>query len=298
MMEMETLPVDCVLDATARLGESPMWNEAEQRLYWVDIQKFEIHRFDPSSGQDEVRKFSEQIGSLGFCSGGGLVAAMRSGFYRVDFETGTRTLIVDPEPDKPGNRLNDGRCDPWGAFWCGSMMDPSDRKTRTGTIWRLGSDGTVAAKVRDIGISNGIAFDRARKRFYCADTFVDVQTIWHFDVEPTTGAISNRQVFATTHDLPGRPDGGTVDAEGCYWSALANGWSLARWTPAGKLDRLLKLPVEKPTMPCFGGRELDTLFVTSIGPGYMPMGEGQPQAGGVFALRPGVKGVPEGRFAG
>jgi sugar lactone lactonase YvrE len=177
-------------------------------------------------------------------------------------------------------------------------MDPSDRTTRTGTIWRLGPDRTVAAKVDDIGISNGIAFDAARKRFYCADTYTDVQTIWRFDIEGESGAISNRAVFATTHDLPGRPDGACIDAEGCYWSALANGWSLARFTPDGKLDRLLKMPVEKPTMCVFGGPRYDTLFITSIGPGYLPMGEGQPTAGGVFACRPGVQGIPEPKYKG
>jgi L-arabinonolactonase len=227
-VRMENVAVDCVLDAKATLGESPMWNEAEQKLYWVDIMKHEIHRFDPSRGTDESISFGEQAGSLGFRAQGGLIVAMRSGFYTVDLDTRTRVLIVDPEPDKPGNRLNDGRCDPWGAFWCGSMMDPSDRKTRAGTVWRLGADHTVSAKVGDIGISNGIAFDATRKRFYCADTYVDVQTIWSFDVEPESGAISNRTVFATTHDQPGRPDGATVDAEGCYWTAHANGLSLAR----------------------------------------------------------------------
>ena len=295
---MESIAVDCILDAKATLGESPVWNQEEQKLYWVDIEKHKIHRTDPSTGKDRAKECLEQVGSIGFCESGGLIAAMRSGFYRINFTKGIRTLIVDPEADKPGNRMNDGRCDPTGAFWAGSMMDPSDRKTRTGTIWRLGPDRTASAKVTDLGISNGIAFDAARRRFYCADTYSDVQTIWRFDWEPETGAISNRRVFATTHDLPGRPDGAALDAEGCYWSALANGWSIARFTPDGKLDRLIKMPVEKPTMCAFGGRQYDTLFITSIGPGYLPLAEGQPQAGGVFACRPGAQGLPEPKYKG
>ena len=294
---MTGIAVDLVLDAKATLGEGPAWNVEEQRLYWVDILKNEIHRTDPATGQDEVRDFGEQVGCIGFREAGGLVAAMRSGFYTVDFNTGTRAFICDPE-NKPGNRMNDGRCDPYGAFWAGSMMDPSDRKTRTGSIWRLGPDGGVREMVTDIGISNGIAFDAERHYFYCADTYADVQTVWRFDHDPDTGLISNRRVFFTAHDLPGRPDGACIDAEGCYWVALTNCWSVARFTPDGKLDRMIKTPVQKPTMCTFGGADLGTLFITSMGFSYLPQADGQPHAGGLFACRPGVQGVQEGKFRG
>jgi sugar lactone lactonase YvrE len=298
---MTTLSVDLVLDAKAILGEGPSWNVAEQKLYWVDILQNAIHRTDPESGTDEVRTFDDQVGCIGFRATpdahGGMVSAMRSGFYYVDFDAGTRTLIGDPE-HKPGNRMNDGRCDPYGAFWAGSMMDPSDRKTRTGSIWRLAPDGSARAMVDDIGCSNGIAFDAERKYFYCADTYADVQTVWRFDHDPDTGAISNRRVFVTTNDLPGRPDGACVDAEGCYWSALTSTWSVARFTPDGKLDRMIRTPVQKPTMCVFGGADLGTLFITSMGHGYLPQADGQPLAGGVFACRPGVQGLPEGKFKG
>lgn len=293
---MTDIAVDLVLDAKATLGEGLAWNVEEQKLYWVDIQQNKIHRTDPSTGIDEVRTFPEQVGCIGFRQSGGLIAAMRSGFYTVDFESGARSLICDPER-KPGNRMNDGRCDPYGAFWAGSMMDPSDRKTRTGSIWRLGPDGGAREMVTDIGISNGIAFDAERKRFYCADTYADVQTVWRFDHDPDTGSISNRRVFFTTHDLPGRPDGASLDVEGCYWVALTS-WTIARFTPDGKLDRMIKVPVEKPTMCAFGGSDMSTLFITSIGHGYLPQGESQPLAGGLFACRPGVTGVPEGKFKG
>lgn len=297
---MSDLSVDLVLDAHATLGEGPVWSVDEQRLYWVDIMKHEIHRTDPSSGTDEVCDLGEQVGCLGLRAQpdarGALVAALRSGFHYVDFDQGTKTFICDPE-HKPGNRMNDGRCDPYGAFWAGSMMDPSDRKTRTGSIWRMAPDGTATMKVDDIGISNGIAFDAERKYFYCADTYTDVQTVWRFDHDPDAGAISNRRVFFTTHDLPGRPDGASVDVEGCYWVALTSG-SVARFTPEGKLDRMIKVPVEKPTMCTFGGTDMSTLFITSIGHDYLPQSKGQPHAGGLFACRPGVQGVADGKFKG
>jgi sugar lactone lactonase YvrE len=177
-------------------------------------------------------------------------------------------------------------------------MDPSDRKTRTGAFWRLAPDGSAAMKVDDIGISNGVAFDAERRRFYCADTITDVATVWRFDHDPDTGVISNRQVFFTAHDLPGRPDGACIDSEGCYWVALANSWSVARFTPDGKLDRMIKTPVQKPTMCSFGGSDLGTLFITSMGFGYLPQADGQPLAGGLFACRPGVTGMTEGLFKG
>ena len=292
--------VDLVLDAKATLGEGPVWSVDEQRLYWVDIMKHEIHRTDPATGKDEVRDFGEQVGCLAIRAKpdarGNLVAALRSGFHYVDFESGAKTFICDPE-NKPGNRMNDGRCDPYGAFWAGTMMDPSDRKTRTGSIWRLGPDLAAREMVDDIGISNGIAFDAERKRFYCADTYADVQTVWRFDHDPDTGTISNRRVFVTTHDLAGRPDGASVDVEGCYWVALTGG-AIARFTPDGKLDCTIETPVEKPTMCAFGGADMGTLFITSIGHGYLPQSEGQPHAGGLFACRPGVRGIADGKFKG
>jgi sugar lactone lactonase YvrE len=298
---MSGISVDLVLDAKATLGEGPVWSVDEQRLYWVDIMKNAIHRADPATGKDEVRDLGEQVGCLGLRAQpdarGNLVAALRSGFHYVDFDAGKKTFICDPE-NKPQNRMNDGRCDPYGAFWAGSMLDPSDRKTRTGAIWRLAPDGTATMKVDDIGISNGIAFDAERHYFYCADTYADVQTVWRFDHDPDTGAIPNRRVFVTTHDLPGQPDGACIDVEGCYWVALTNCWSIARFTPDGKLDRMIELPVQKPTMCVFGGADMSTLFITSMGFGYLPQADGQPHAGGVFACRPGVRGVADGKFGG
>ena len=293
------IEVTCALDVRAALGECPVWCGREKRLYWIDIRGKTLNRFDPLGGGNEVRELPEEIGSFGLRESGGIVAAMRTGFYFLDFDTGERTPIIDPEPDQPDNRLNDGRCDPAGRFWAGSMADPMRPGQRLGSLYRLDTDRTCARLFGDIGVSNGLAFSPDASTLYFADTVTERQTIWAFDFDLDTGHIDNRRVFATTHDLPGRPDGGCVDEEGGYWSANVDGWQLVRYTPDGRIDRTLPVPVQKPSMCAFGGDDLEVLFITTISAGSTtPLTAGQPQAGSLFACRPGVRGLPEPRFAG
>ncbi len=290
---------ECVLDAKAALGECPMWHDGEQRLYWADCERGELHRFDPASGEDECRKLADHIGSFAFREAGGLVAALDKGFAYVDFDTGAITPIVDVEADDPGTTFNDGRAAPGGQFFAGTMGVPMTPGTTPGAFYRLDPDGSVTQICDGMGTSNGLAFSPDGRILYHSDSLPSVQTIWAADHDPATGEVENRRVFATTHDLPGRPDGATVDAEGFYWSANVDGWQIVRFAPDGTIDRTLPAPVQKPSMPCFGGPDLDVLFVTSISDGgYAPMAPDQPLAGGIFACQPGVKGLPEWRFAG
>lgn len=291
--------LECVLDARAAVGECPTWHGQEQRLYWVDAKGGLINRFDPATGKNETRDLWVHIGSFGFRRNGGLVAATKNGFCYLDFETGVFSPIADPEADRPETTLNDGRVGPGGQFFAGSMGDPILLDRLDHVFYRLDPDGTVTALVDGIGTSNGLAFSPDGKTLYHSDSLPVVRTIWAWDHDPATGAIENRRVFVDTHHLPGRPDGGCVDAEGFYWSALVNGWQIARFDPDGKLERVLSIPVQKPSMPCFGGPDLDTLYVTSIGNGgTVPMAPDQPLAGGLFACQPGMKGLPEPMFAG
>ena len=228
---------------------------------------------------------------------GGLVVALRSGFHFLDFDTAALTPIVDPEADKPDNRFNDGRCGPDGRFWAGTMRDPQDPAQRTGALYCLDTDLSWRVMVPDVGVSNGLAFSPDGGTMYYADT--RQETIWTFDFHAEDGTLGNRRVFATTHDLPGRPDGGCVDAEGFYWSANVDGWQMVRFAPDGSVDRTVKLPVQKPTMPAFGGDNLEIMYITSIGSGgSTPLQPGQPQAGSIFACEPGVCGLPEPKFRG
>lgn len=251
------------------------------------------------NGQERNRDLGVHIGSFGFRRNGGLVAATKNGFCYLDFETGVFSPIADPEADRPETTLNDGRVGPGGQFFAGSMDDPILLDRLDHVFYRLDPDGTVTALVDGIGTSNGLAFSPDGKTLYHSDSLPVVRTIWAWDHDPATGAIENRRVFVDTHHLPGRPDGGCVDAEGFYWSALVDGWQIARFDPDGKLERVLSIPVQKPSMPCFGGPDLDTLYVTSIGNGgTVPMAPDQPLAGGLFACQPGMKGLPEPMFAG
>lgn len=289
--------VSCVLDVRAALGEGPTWSREERRLYWVNINGHTVNRFDPATGANEVCQLPEQVGSFVLREAGGLVVALRSGFHFLDFDTAALTPIADPEADKPDNRFNDGRCGPDGRFWAGTMRDPQDPAQRTGALYCLDTDLSWRTMVSDVGVSNGLAFSPDGGTMYHADT--RQETIWAFDFRAEDGTLSNRRVFATTHDLPGRPDGGCVDAEGFYWSANVDGWQMVRFAPDGSVDRTVKLPVQKPTMPAFGGDNLEIMYITSIGSGgSTPLQPGQPQAGSLFACEPGVGGLPEPKFLG
>lgn len=289
---------ECVLDAGAKVGECPMWHRGEKRLYWVDSAAGTIHRFDPASGRNETRTPPEAIGSFGFRATGGLVVAARSGFGFYDFDADRFTLTARVN-EREDVMFNDGRVGPGGRFYAGTMGLPIRQGDHSHAFWRFDPDGRAHRLFDGVGTSNGLAFSPDGRTLYHSDSLPDVQTVWAWDHEPATGSIANRRVFIAMHDLPGRPDGATVDAEGCYWTAHVDGWQVLRFAPDGTIERSLSVPVQKPSMPCFGGDGLDVLYLTSIGAGgTTAMAEGQPLKGGLFAARPGVRGLPEPLFAG
>jgi sugar lactone lactonase YvrE len=294
---MAETTVDCVLDLRVELGECPVWCERSQSLYWIDIYAGDLHRFDPSSGQDRSWPMGEAIGSFALCESEGVIlVALKSGIYRHELASGRRQLLASPERYLPHNRMNDGRCDPAGRFWVGTMRDPPHPAHKEGTLYRFAGEGRCTPMVGGIITCNGLAFSPDWRTLYHSDSDPSVRTVWSWDFDLAEGRIENRRVFIDTHGLPGRPDGGCCDADGCYWMTGNDGWELVRLTPAGRIDRRIALPIAKPSMVAFGGRALDTLYVTSI----RPTGDlsKQPQAGSLFALRPGVTGIPEPLFKG
>ena len=292
------ITVDCVLDAKALVGEGTMWDELEARLWWVDIESRQLHRFDPATCDNESWTMPSRIGCFVFREKGGLVVALEDGFAFFDPATGTLEPIADPEADKPHNRFNDGTPDPAGRFMAGTM--PMGERLPVASIWRLDSDLRIDKLVDGLKVSNGMAFSPDGRVFYWSDSDPSVQTIWQASYDADSGAMGERRILATTNDLAGRPDGGTIDADGGYWMAGVGGWQLVRFTPDGKVDRIIDFPAEKPSKIAFGGKDLDTLYVTTIGSGPTPGTEArQPQAGGLFALHvPGIKGLPVWRFSG
>jgi sugar lactone lactonase YvrE len=288
--------VECVVRAGALLGECPVWSELEARLYWVDIEGRAIHRYDPSTNLDDRRSVPGRPGSIALTQRvGRLLVALESQLVWFDWASGACEPWIQLEPEGTGNRLNDGRCDPAGRFWVGSMFDPAAARRFTGLLHRVSPEGEVTTVRSGIGVANGLAFSPDGSTMYFADT--PRETVWAYDYDLATGEATNERVFLDFTDLPGRPDGACVDADGCYWIACVYGWAVIRVTPDGIVDRRIELPVEKPTMPAFGGLDRSILFVTSIGSGGSgPSAPGQRNAGGLFAIETGARGLVEPIF--
>ncbi|BBU58375.1 gluconolactonase [Mameliella alba] len=291
------IEITCVAPVGAGVGEGAVWDDRAQCLWWVDIPAGVIYRYDPVTGENRTIEYGEPVGCLAVREQGGLVLATKSGFWLFDPETGAREAIHDPEAHLPDNRFNDGATDAQGRFWAGTMKDGGEPEA-LGAFYRLDPDGAVTAWRDGIFTTNGLAFSPDGRRMYFSDSNPGVRTIWACDYDTTTGTPGEPEVFFDTRSVPGRPDGGTVDAEGCYWQAGVSGWQLYRLSPEGEVLMTIDMPVEKPTKPMFGGPDLATLYVTSIG-ARLSDDPAQPDAGGLFAIAGlGVTGLPQPRFQG
>lgn len=276
---------------SARVGESPVWDEAAGRLWWVDIRAPALHRTNPETGATETWPLQEPVGSLGLCHSGAVLLALKSGIHRFDPRDGALDLLAAPERDRPMNRLNDGKVSPEGRFLVGSMDDRPEKEA-TAALWRLDPGAEGCTLLADgLVVSNGLAWSPDGRTLWHSDSRASV--IWTWDYDPATGTVAKRREVARPDAAIGRPDGAAMDAEGGYWSAGVSAGCLNRWLPDGTLDRTIALPVAAPTMPCFGGPGLRTMFVTSLRPADRAAG---PLDGCLLALDPGVAGAPVGRF--
>jgi sugar lactone lactonase YvrE len=273
------------------LGECCLWCAVTQRLWWIDIQKPCLQSYDPVHGERRVFPLPGRFcGCAALRQSGGFVLALDDGLHGFDPTSGRLELLLHAEPDRPGNRYNDGRCDRRGRLWIGTMNIDTHRPT--GAFYRIGADRSARRVLDAFTIPNSTAFSPDDRTLYVADTPRHV--IWAFDFDIDAGAIANRRVFADLAARHGNPDGSCVDAEGFLWNAEYGGHRLTRYAPDGRIDRALELPVTNPTCCCFGGETLDTLYVTSAG-GERPT---SPLEGAVLALDVGVRGLPEAAFGG
>jgi sugar lactone lactonase YvrE len=288
---------DLLLDARNGTGESPVWLVDEQALYWVDIPARALHRWTASNGEFAVWTAPEMLACIAAHPSGGWIAGLESGLFHLSIGSGDvlqSRPLTPVEHALPGMRFNDGRCDRQGRFLAGTMLMDMAAARPTGRLYSY--EGTAMRPLLDdLIVPNGLAFSPDGRTMYLSDSHPSVQKIWAFDYDTATGTPANRRLFVDMAPLPGRPDGAAIDEDGCYWICGNDAGLIHRFTPQGKLDRSLRVPVKKPAMCAFGGAGLDTLFVTSIRPAGIDLSD-QPLAGGVFVLRPGVRGLPEPAF--
>lgn len=285
MILIKTYTANIVIDAKAKLGEGPSWDQSFGRLLWVDIEGYQLHIYDPSTQQDRKVDVGEHISAVVPYLENEVIVALISGLYRLNIQTGEKILIHDPEEGRPGNRFNDGKCDPAGRFLAGTMS--LNGESEQGAFYSLSTEGNVSLLIDEVSTSNGLAWSADHSTLYYIDT--PTLEIVSFDYDVQEGTISNKQVIATVDESEGYPDGMTIDAEGMLWVARWGGQRVSRIDPtSGEVIGEVSLPVNCVTSCAFGGEHLDELYITTA----QDDSEDQPLAGGLFMVKPGVKGMP------
>ena len=291
-----------LVDSRNHLGEGPLWDVQERRLYWVDSTAMEIWSCAADGAEVKTYYVPQPIGSMALRKGGGAVLAMANGFSFYDFRTQELKHIIDPEAGND-NRFNDGKVDRAGRFFAGYMgsdYDPLDANRavlppRNGSLYRLDPDLGVHRLETGLLCSNGPCWSPDNKTFYFGDS--EDKLIWSYDYDIATGAISNKRVFASDKSYARTIDGATVDAEGYIWNAKVLGGRIVRYAPDGRIDHEIDCPVRNVTSVMFGGVDLDILFFTSMGRPMHGIPARERSAGGLFAIHGlGVRGLPEQRF--
>jgi sugar lactone lactonase YvrE len=277
------------------VGEGPVWDVAEQALYFIDILGKKVLQFDPASGETRSWDVPDIIGSMAIRAGGGAIVALANGVHTLDFETGTCTMLASSPDLNDQVQLADGKVDRHGRFIVGS----SDRsmKDARGKLYVLDPGATQLRAIDDdIFLSNGPCWSPDDSIFYHADSIRKIIYAYDYDIE--TGTVANRRPFASTEDLGGIPDGATVDADGHIWSAICEGAKLVRFRPDGSIERIVEFPLKLPGSVMFGGAALDRLFVPTLSPAFMGR-EADPLDGSTYVIdRLGVTGLAEPRFGG
>jgi len=290
--------VEHVLAVRNVLGEGPVWDTQEQTLYWVDIEGQVYLRYLPQLDEVERVTVGARIGSFALRASGGLVMATDRGFALWDPAGRQLTTIADPEAGRPAMRFNDGKVDPRGRFWAGTMTeDEQQHAAGPGSLYRLDPDLSVHRMDTDYAIANGLGWSPDGQTMYVTDSPRHV--IYAYDYNAATGQVTNRRPLISTDGESGVPDGLTVDAEGYIWSARWGGGKIVRYGPSGAKERELRLPVQYPTSCCFGGPTLSDLYVTSASQPIPPEKRAsQPLAGDLFRVRTSATGLPMFRFQG
>jgi sugar lactone lactonase YvrE len=290
-----SVEVDLALAAGADLGEGPVWDAEASVLIWVDITAGLVHRFEPATGRDEAFDVGRPVGAAVPTTSGRVAFAASDGFSLLELGTGQIEPIAEVEAGDPHTRMNDGKCDAAGRFWAGTM-DVEGRRP-FGSLYRLDADRWLVRVLTGVTISNGIGWNPNGRTMYYIDSVT--HGVDALDVEPEGGSVSNRRRLVGFPIEWGLPDGMTVDEEGFLWVAFWDGSAVRRIAPDGRIASVIRFPVSRVTSCTFGGADLTDLYVTSARNGLsVAQLREQPSAGGLFRLRPGVRGLPHHPFAG
>jgi L-arabinonolactonase len=290
--------IECVVDAKALLGESTCWDPNAEVLWWIDIYSKLVYRFDPATNQNTGYALSDYPGCIAVRERGGLIISTAKGFNFFDPASGRLQPIVDPEYEMPDTRFNDGKTDRQGRFWSGSMFEaPGKKPEKIASLYRLDTDLSAHRVLQGIGCSNGLAWSPNSQTMYFTDSHTPM--VWAYEFDPASGEAGARRSFVDLSYMEGIVDGSTVDCEGCYWLTVPFKGKVMRFDPQGKLMRTIEMPIDLPTCCEFGGRDLDILYVTSATLRRTPEElRGQRNAGGLFAIDVGVRGLPLAPFKG
>ncbi|MBU4610416.1 SMP-30/gluconolactonase/LRE family protein [Achromobacter sp. GG226] len=277
-----------------QLGECPLWDSREQALYWVDSKGREVKRLVPATGEFKRWSVPSDVGSIALADGKSVVLALEDGFHQLDLASGEVRLLAEVTHPASAMRFNDGRCDRGGRFLAGSMV--VGHASREAGLYRLDASGRAALLDGDIAISNSLCFSPAGDRLYYSDSLA--HAVYAYDYDSASGRIGQRDVLIDTAPFGSVPDGATVDAQGHLWVALVQAGRVMRFDPSGKAVGEVLFPVTHVSCPCFGGPELDILYVTSIRNSGNLVVDDHPYSGSVFAVHGlGVRGLEEGRHA-
>ena len=281
--------VQIIVDAKALLGEGSIWHPLENKLYWIDIEGKLLHIYDPVTKMDMHHNCGARIGTVVHVQSGGALVALQNGIHKIDTETGELTFMINPLND-PAIRFNDGKCDPSGRFWVGTYA--LDGRKEVAVLYRFDPDKSIHLMLKNITNSNGVVWSADKKMMYYIDT--PTQAVQGFDYDDETGQISNGRVVVHIPKKEGAPDGMAIDNEGKLWIALWRGGAVGRFDPlTGKMLEKIKVPAPQVSSCAFGGKDLKTLYITTA---RKSLSEDElkdfPLSGGLFAVEPGVQGVP------
>lgn len=288
-----------VLTARARLGESPLWDTDRQLLYWVDMYNHRVHQFDPATGRDRHFDVGSLVSAIALTSGDSLLVALSTGtlptmtgqLALLDPQNGTLASLCQINFPHSNTRLNDGKCDPQGRFWIGSTSEAPGQAA----LYRYDPNGSLQIMETGLTISNGLAWSPDGATFYLTDSYT--HQIYAYPFDGATGNIGDRRILVDLSDEAVEPDGLTVDQQGNLWSALWDGWCVVQFSASGTEIQRIKLPVQRPTCPIFGGRDLMQLYITSasVGLSQQEIQQGF-YAGDLFCLATQLPGLPSSRF--